>query len=626
MITTKWLGLMAAVMIPLLATKAQTPPPDAPPPAQAPALSPNAAEVVRLAEAGTSDDVVLAYIQNSTSTFELSADQILYLRDIGVSSPVITAMLTRDNSLRGRAPAYTYDQKLYPPTAPAPAPATQPVQAPPPEPQPAPAEPVSAPLVPQTPPPVYVSSPPPEVSYFYDDLTPYGTWVQLEGVGWCWQPRVVVINHGWRPYCDSGHWVYTDAGWFWQSDYSWGWAAFHYGRWHLHERCGWVWLPDRVWAPAWVTWRYEGDHCGWAPLPPHADFDLHLGFRFNGVRVAANFDFGLRPDHFTFIAMRDFHDHDFAHHRLPPTEVTRIYNNTTVINNYVVNNNTIVNQGIKPDRVAAATHTPIHKVAIRDVPTGSPPMAATRSSAKGDLMVYRPQLKTPPRPEHIVAQKVDDRHPVIQHAPVVPARPERALVAENRPAPGRGTASVPAVQNQGSTRFPAQSTQPQSSVHTARPAQPSAGPSPNLTSPRTSDQPRSAPLTPQPNRYQPERAQTPVYTPPAGQAPSSRYPTERVQPANPTVQPPANRQYPLHTTAPSETARPNAAAQSPATYYPKGYYQASEAHSLPPANPRPVEPRTQPSVAPRPQQPVETAPRGQATPGQSAPGHGRNDQ
>lgn len=600
---TKWLGLVAAFVVPLLTTQGQTPPPEGPPPAAspAPALSANTAEVVRLAEAGTSDDVVLAYIQNSNATFDLSADQILYLRDIGVSSPVITGMLTRDNTLRGQAPAYTYDQRLYPATAPAHPPTTPPPQPPVQEPAA-----VTAPLVPpDAPPPVYVSSPPPEVSYFYDDLSPYGTWVQLDGVGWCWQPRVVVINHGWRPYCDSGQWVYTDAGWFWQSDYSWGWAAFHYGRWHLHERSGWVWLPDRVWGPAWVTWRYEGDHCGWAPLPPHADFDAHLGFRFNGVHVAANFDFGLRPDHFTFIAMRDFHDHDFAHHRMAPTEVTRIYNHTTVINNYVVNNNTIVNQGIKPDRVAAATHTPIHKVAIRDVPAGAAPAAATRSSARGELMVYRPQLKAPARPEHIVAQKVDDRHPVIQHAPVVPARTERPLVAGNRGVANRGPepSTQGTWQQPGANRYPTANSQPQPNSKSSRVAPMAPASAPAAPAHRPTEQPRSAPLTPPPaNRYQTERTQS--YSTPA-----------------PAVQAPANRQYPVRSASPVETARPNAPAQNSATYYPKGYYQASEAHSLPPMNPRASEARPQPSMNSR--QPVNPDNGGR---GQGGPGRGKNDQ
>src|SRR5215831_8354043 len=274
----KWLGVMTAWVLPLLSAFSEAPEVSNPDQSQmvvpAPSnLSPPATEVLRLAGSGTGEELIRAYIQNSTSPFELSADQILYLRDNGLSTPVITAMLNRDNVLRSQNPSYSYDQKLY-------APAGQPPVTPVPMTAPAP-EPVAAP--PSTPPPTseasaptYVSSPPPDVTYFYNDLSPYGTWVDLEGVGWCWQPRVVVVNHTWRPYCDAGHWVYTDAGWFWQSDYSWGWAPFHYGRWQLHPRCGWVWFPDRVWAPSWVVWRSEGDHCGWAPVPPHAVFDVRL--------------------------------------------------------------------------------------------------------------------------------------------------------------------------------------------------------------------------------------------------------------------------------------------------------------------------------------------------------------
>jgi hypothetical protein len=596
---TQWLGLMTAVVLPLSGLRAQTSAEaPAPPAAQAPSLSPGSAEVVRLAGAGTSDDVVLAYIQNSTATFDLNADQILYLRDIGVSSPVITAMLTRDNTLKTQAPAYTYDQRLYPATAnPV---STQPVQPPPPE--PAPLTPPSAVEAP----PVYVSSPPPEVGYFYDDLSPYGSWVQLDGIGWCWQPRVVVINHGWRPYCDSGHWVYTDAGWFWQSDYSWGWAPFHYGRWQLHERCGWVWTPDRVWGPAWVTWRYEGDHCGWAPLPPHADFDLRLGFRFNGARVAANFDFGLRPDHFTFIAMRDFHDHDFAHHRLPPTEVTRIYNHTTIINNYVVNKNTVVNEGIKPDRVAAATHTPIHKVVIRDVPAAGP-AAAAHGGARGELAVYRPELKAPPRPVHMVAQKVDDRHPVIQHAPVSAApRTERPLVAGNSGAGYHGpvNSSPNTFQRPAGNRSPtAPQQEPARSNHPAT----STTPAPSTSAPRNYQQPKSAPLTP-PSRYEQPEKQTP---------PPTRGSVVKPQPA-PNRRPPvpsgSSANY-------STTPRPSAPEQNSRAYQPKGYYQSSEIHSLPPSNPRAAQSRPEPPAVSRQQGGQESNARGQ---GGQGPGN-RND-
>jgi hypothetical protein len=570
---SRWVGLIAAFAIPFLTVRAQTPSNATPPPgtSAAPAVSPGAAEVVRLAEAGTSDDVILAYIQNSTSTFDLSAEQILYLRDIGLSSPVIAAMLSRDSALRNQAQPYTYDQKLYPPTTP-PQAAPGPVEAPAPE--QAPPAPAEAPA------PVYVASPPPEVSYFYDNLSPYGSWVQLDGVGWCWQPRVVVVNRAWRPYCDSGHWVYTDAGWFWQSDYSWGWAAFHYGRWHLHERCGWVWLPDRVWGPAWVTWRSEGEHCGWAPLPPHADFDVRFGYRFNGIQVGLNFDFGLRPDHFTFIALHDFGDHDFAHRRLPAAEVTKIYNHTTIINNYVVNNNTIVNQGIKVDRVATATHTEFRKVAIRDVPAGTPASANPRGSAKGEAVVYRPQLKAPSKPVNMVAQKVDDRHPMIQQAPVMSARPARPVMAHNMPTSSatgnRNLQSQPQTTSQHATtdRTPGypQPQQAPKGYQAGQSAPPGASSTPGK---RTAEQPKAATQT---------------------TAPTYRTEPEVQPPSRPTAagnQAPANRQYPLH------SSTPNTPTPGSQQYYPKGYYQAAETHVLPPMNAHPAESRPQPSASPR---------------------------
>jgi hypothetical protein len=493
-----------------------------------PAVSPAAAEVVRLSEAGTSEDILLAYIQNDTAPFDLNADQILYLRDIGVSSPAITAMLSRDNVLRNQ------------PASAEPPPAVQP--------PPAPAVAVTAPLVPETAP-VYASSPPPEVNYFYDELSPYGSWVDLDGVGWCWQPRAVALNRSWTPYCDSGHWVYTDAGWFWQSDYSWGWAPFHYGRWTLSSRCGWVWLPDRVWGPAWVTWRSEGDHCGWAPLPPHADFDVHLGYRFNGVAVAASFDFGLRPNHFTFIAVRDFDNHDYAHHRLPTTEVTKIYNHTTVINNYVVNNNTVINQGIRPEQVRAATHTEVRKVAIHDVAAPSVAVAASRGGARGELAVYRPQLKAPARPVNVVAQKIDQRHPVIQHPPPV-ATTQQPLVANvERNAANRGNQNSAynpgrrgAQERPGATASP---TQPQNQMRTTGPG---------------SEQHKPA-------------------TRPGVETPSRPQPTPRTAPNQPS--------YPLRT-APNTPQNPLAGTpgQSAGAYNPKGYSQPSVEGRGPAAQPR----------------------------------------
>jgi len=110
--TTKWFGLVAVVAIPALAGFAQTPEaatPGAPdkPEAAVPAnLSPGAAEVVKLATSGVGDDVVLAYIKNSQALFNLSANDVLYLKDIGLSAEITSAMLSHDSTLRGQAQQY----------------------------------------------------------------------------------------------------------------------------------------------------------------------------------------------------------------------------------------------------------------------------------------------------------------------------------------------------------------------------------------------------------------------------------------------------------------------------------------------------------------------------------------
>ena len=58
------------------------------------------AEVIRLADSGVEESVMLAFVTNSTSTFNLGAEEIIYLNDIGVPSAVVTAMIQRDQALR----------------------------------------------------------------------------------------------------------------------------------------------------------------------------------------------------------------------------------------------------------------------------------------------------------------------------------------------------------------------------------------------------------------------------------------------------------------------------------------------------------------------------------------------
>jgi hypothetical protein len=313
------------------------------------------AQVVRLAQSGVDESVILAYINNCGTPFSLTPGQIIYLKDLGLPNDAVTAMIQRDQQLGATA------------TAPAPAPdtSTQPV----------------------------ASGQPAEVTqnYFYDSLSPYGGWVDVEGCGLCWQPTVVVYDSTWQPYCDHGHWVYSDAGWYWLSDYSWGGTTFHYGRWFHDPHHGWCWWPDTVWAPSWVTWRYADDYCGWAPLPPHTVYREGVGIFYNGVAVGANFDFGLGVNLFTFVPTRNFCDPHPRSHRIASAQVTQFYNHTTIINDFHADSHTIINGGIPPERITAVTRTEIHPVSIRE--TSAPVTRGEQLGRDGQTLdINRPQF------------------------------------------------------------------------------------------------------------------------------------------------------------------------------------------------------------------------------------------
>ena len=350
--------------------EASPPPPEdvaAPVPNPGKNLPPNikpsspAGEVVKLTQAGVDEAVMLTYVSNSTSMFNLSSDEIIYLNDIGVPASVVTTMIHRDQVLKltpvALAPAESAAAQVNAPAAEGAAPS----YVNPPQPETQPIQPVDA-----------GGSPPPQpvnvtYNYFYDSLAPYGSWVDLPGYGSCWQPTVVVVNRAWRPYCNGGRWVYTDCGWYWYSDYSWGWAPFHYGRWVSDARLGWCWYPGYTWGPAWVSWRYSDGYCGWAPLPPSASYTYGVGFTYYGGSVGVSFGFGLGSSCYTFVPWNRFCGYKPYKYCAAPHQAQQIYQHSTVINNYISrNNNTIVNQGIPIDKVRRHTGAEIRQVSIRE--------------------------------------------------------------------------------------------------------------------------------------------------------------------------------------------------------------------------------------------------------------------
>jgi len=160
---------------------------------------------------------------------------------------------------------------------------------------------------------------------FYDSLAPYGSWLETPDYGYVWQPAVVG-SLGWRPYTD-GRWVCTDHGWTWISNEPFGWACYHYGRWAQLRDRGWIWVPGDQWAPAWVCWRGNSSHIGWAPLPPES-----LGWRNCTWDRTVETRFGIHAGWFNFVPIAHFSD-PIRRHCLPVLENTDHWEQTADITN-----------------------------------------------------------------------------------------------------------------------------------------------------------------------------------------------------------------------------------------------------------------------------------------------------
>ena len=175
--------------------------------------------------------------------------------------------------------------------------------------------------------------------YFYSSLSPYGTWIQLDGGVNVWRP--VHMRSDWLPY-KYGRWIWTDDGWYWDSDEPYGYIVFHYGRWYHDDYYGWIWVPDNVWAPAWVEWRYDNDYIGWAPLPPYATFSINFGIRFS-------VNFSTPYSHWHFVKYRYMCDRDVYRYYVPERFKYRVFSETRYRTNYGYSDGRVINRGVDVD-------------------------------------------------------------------------------------------------------------------------------------------------------------------------------------------------------------------------------------------------------------------------------------
>jgi hypothetical protein len=258
---------------------------------------------------------------------------------------------------------------------------------------------------------------------FYDDLAPYGQWVNYGSYGYVWIPGAVP---NFAPYSTGGHWVYTTYGWTWVSDYPWGWAVFHYGRWAFDNAYGWFWIPGVEWGPAWVAWRHCDGYYGWAPLYP-------------GIDISVSFDWwdNIPANYWCFVNERYVGDRYVWRHYEPRGNNPVFIRQSTIIRNTYYDNNHHATYAAGPQRedVERAMHTTIRPVPVRE--SAKPEQRYDQAH----LHIYRPAVSNPVNSHSAPARSVDI-HQVpqrnVQYQNVQRQAPQRQSAPARSAPPARG--------------------------------------------------------------------------------------------------------------------------------------------------------------------------------------------
>jgi hypothetical protein len=234
---------------------------------------------------------------------------------------------------------------------------------------------------------------------FYDQLGPYGQWVDYDNYGYVWVPYA---REDFAPYSTNGHWVYTQYGWAWMSDYSWGWAPFHYGRWGFTDAFGWFWVPGYEWGPAWVYWLQGNGYYGWSPIGPGMSINFIYDGRYDRYR-----------DHWCFVRDRDFGRTNIYRYYANPSDHERIMRTSTTIDRTYNDNKRRSTYVSGPDRdaVQRASGRTITPYSIRE--SNRP----AQEIENKQMRIYRPQIDRnsnprKPAPDGVIRKDELRRNPI----------------------------------------------------------------------------------------------------------------------------------------------------------------------------------------------------------------------
>ena len=385
---------------------------------------------------------------------------------------------------------------------------------------------------------------------FYDELAPYGQWVDCS-YGQCWVPARVAAD--WQPY-SNGQWIYTQYGWTWVSNDPWGGNPYHYGTWASIPGYGWSWVPGTVWAPAWVTWSYSNNYVGWAPLPPTVVFGAS---GYSGSPIV------VRETQYVFVPTNRFVGGNVMAARVPAQQSAAIFRQTRPVTGFAVSGGIVRNTALPMATIERASGRTIETRSIQTAQTA--PRAVVAGPAHWSVVAPAREVKA-----------------------AVAARPQAAqssTIASREPRP----ASAPADHGTGNANAPKAAPKPSdaSPIEAHRP--PAAAPAAHRPEqPHQADPGRPAESSAKPMQKQKAKPQ-PSDEKPDAQAHHSQAAPPAARPAD--SQPQADAKPKPH----SNVAEP-AGESHPAPA------EAPVAHRPPP---RPAEPAQKPKANPQKEKPVE---------------------
>jgi hypothetical protein len=294
--------------------------------------------------------------------------------------------------------------------------------------------------------------------YFYKELSPHGEWVEINAKDlgleikhgttqkegntfydfaldvfavrnayaqteeqlfniFVWRPAnefvSTMVNESpekqYTPY-NNGQWVNTDQGWYFKANTPQEDLTSHYGRWNEDPNLGWVWLPGKVWSPAWVDWRETENEIAWAPLPP-GSYIVN-----DGVKIQSS----INDNRYTIVEKKHFIEPSVYKYRYQYVENKNkiMIKEMTKKDGIIIKNKTIINKGPDVEVIEKKTNRKIDQVKIKKV--GKKDDAVTEGNTMG---VFTPELKE---------EKVTKKEPVSKPEKLVSYKDAKKITKEEK--------------------------------------------------------------------------------------------------------------------------------------------------------------------------------------------------